>query len=135
MQDEHDRSEVERGRDVATPASLQTQRPGKERITIRLDADVTAYFRSQATGGGNYQSLINEALRQHIQTHEGVLERILRRVIHQELASVQPSAVSSATAAESPAAHVSPAALSTAPLRSRLPLLSHGMSLFMRRSR
>ena len=39
--------------------------PGKERITIRLDADILEYFRGAAerTGGGSYQTLINNALR------------------------------------------------------------------------
>lgn len=38
---------------------------GKTRITIRLDKDVIDWFRSQveAAGGGNYQTLINSALR------------------------------------------------------------------------
>jgi uncharacterized protein (DUF4415 family) len=41
---------------------------GKTRITIQLDEDVIAWFRTQVerAGGGNYQSLINDALRQHI---------------------------------------------------------------------
>jgi hypothetical protein len=39
--------------------------PGKERITIRLDRDILEYFRDQVerAGGGNYQTLINNALR------------------------------------------------------------------------
>jgi len=59
--------------------------PGKERITIRLDADILAWFREQVRGGGNYQTLINEALRGHIKERDGGLERILRRVIREEL--------------------------------------------------
>jgi uncharacterized protein (DUF4415 family) len=41
--------------------------PGKIRITISLDEDLLDWFRSQvnAAGGGNYQTLINEALREH----------------------------------------------------------------------
>jgi uncharacterized protein (DUF4415 family) len=41
---------------------------GKTRITIRLDDDILDWFRQQVdeAGGGNYQTLINEALRQHI---------------------------------------------------------------------
>ncbi|MGD0929416.1 MAG: BrnA antitoxin family protein [Candidatus Korobacteraceae bacterium] len=40
---------------------------GKTRITIRLDEDVIDWFRQQVNQvGGNYQSLINDALRQHI---------------------------------------------------------------------
>jgi len=39
--------------------------PGKERITIRLDTDILDYFRDlvERAGGGNYQTLINNALR------------------------------------------------------------------------
>jgi uncharacterized protein (DUF4415 family) len=59
--------------------------PGKERITIRLDADILAWFREQVRGGGNYQTLINEALRAHISDRDGALERTLRRVIREEL--------------------------------------------------
>lgn len=40
----------------------------KVRITIRLDADVIEYFKKRVhkTGGGNDQTLINNALRAHI---------------------------------------------------------------------
>ena len=38
----------------------------KEAITIRLDADVLAWFRDHAEGGRGYQSEINRALRQHV---------------------------------------------------------------------
>jgi uncharacterized protein (DUF4415 family) len=64
--------------------------PGKQRITIRLDADVIAHFRRQvhAAGGGNYQTLINEALREHIRRQEVPLEELLRRVIREELENV-----------------------------------------------
>jgi len=43
--------------------------PGKERITIRLDADILEYFRDavERAGGGNYQTLINHALRAYIE--------------------------------------------------------------------
>ena len=41
-------------------------RARKEAITIRLDADVLAWFRSHAEGGRGYQSEINRALRQHV---------------------------------------------------------------------
>lgn len=60
---------------------------GKTRITIRLDDEVLAWFREQvhAAGGGNYQSLINEALRQHIKQQREPLETTLRRVLREEL--------------------------------------------------
>ena len=61
--------------------------PGKTRITIRLDTDVLNWFRNQVheAGGGNYQTMINEALRQHIQVQDAVLEETLRKVIREEL--------------------------------------------------
>ncbi len=39
--------------------------PNKVRITIRLDGDIIQHFKDQVlnAGGGNYQTLINEALR------------------------------------------------------------------------
>ncbi len=65
--------------------------PGKSRITIRLDDDVLAWFRGEVheRGGGNYQTLINEALRQHIQQKREPLEDTLRRVLREELKQVE----------------------------------------------
>jgi uncharacterized protein (DUF4415 family) len=61
--------------------------PGKTRVTIRLDDDVLEWFRAQvhAAGGGNYQTLINLALRQYIATRREPLEKLLRRVLREEL--------------------------------------------------
>ena len=61
--------------------------PGKTRITIRLDTDVINWFRKKvhAAGGGNYQTLINEALRQFIQQQDNTLEKTLRKIIREEL--------------------------------------------------
>ena len=53
--------------------------PGKERITIRLDSAILTHFRNQVRAGGNYQTLINDALRAHIEGEE--LERRLRRIV------------------------------------------------------
>jgi uncharacterized protein (DUF4415 family) len=60
---------------------------GKTRITIRLDDDVLEWFRTQveAAGGGNYQTLINAALREHIEQQREPLEETLRRVVREEL--------------------------------------------------
>jgi uncharacterized protein (DUF4415 family) len=60
---------------------------GKTRITIRLDDEVVNWFRQQVdrAGGGNYQSAINDALRQHIRRVQEPLETTLRRVIREEL--------------------------------------------------
>ncbi|MGC9995753.1 MAG: BrnA antitoxin family protein [Terriglobia bacterium] len=62
--------------------------PGKERITIRLDADILDYFRDAVdrAGGGNYQTFINNALRAYIEGgQKPTLEDTLRRVIREEL--------------------------------------------------
>ena len=42
-------------------------RPVKQQITLRLDADVIAWFKARARGGRGYQTDINGALREHVQ--------------------------------------------------------------------
>ena len=42
-------------------------RPVKQQITLRLDADVLAWFRANAPGGRGYQTEINRVLREHAQ--------------------------------------------------------------------
>lgn len=60
---------------------------GKTRITIRLDNDVLEWFRKQVdrAGGGNYQTLINSALRLYVRQAHLPLEATLRRVVREEL--------------------------------------------------
>jgi uncharacterized protein (DUF4415 family) len=60
---------------------------GKTRVTIRLDQDVLEWFRDEVdkAGGGNYQSLINLALRDFVSRRREPLENTLRRVIREEL--------------------------------------------------
>ncbi|MFQ5955819.1 MAG: BrnA antitoxin family protein, partial [Kiloniellales bacterium] len=41
-------------------------RPLKKQLTLRLDADVVAWFKSHARGGRGYQTDINRALREHV---------------------------------------------------------------------
>jgi len=61
--------------------------PNKVRITIRLDGDILEHFKRKVfdAGGGNYQTLINDALRRHIEEEARPLEDTLRRVIREEL--------------------------------------------------
>ncbi len=61
--------------------------PNKIRITIRLDGDIIEHFKKQVhdAGGGNYQTLLNDALRNHIQSETESLEDTLRKVIREEL--------------------------------------------------
>ena len=60
---------------------------GKTRITIRIDEDVLDWFREQvnAAGGGNYQTMINNVLREYVESRNVSLEKTLRRVIREEL--------------------------------------------------
>ena len=77
MRDEYDFSKSQRGAVIKT---------AKERITIRLDHDIIQWFRDRVKGGGNYQTLVNEALREHIERQSGAdLESTLRRVLREEL--------------------------------------------------
>jgi len=80
MKREYDFSRARRGA-IDVPAT------GKTRITIRLDSDVVEWFRAQvdAAGGGNYQTLLNLALREHIMRRTEPLEETLRRVVREEL--------------------------------------------------
>ena len=41
-------------------------RPVKQQITLRLDADVVAWFKARAQDGRGYQTDINRALREHV---------------------------------------------------------------------
>ena len=61
--------------------------PNKIRITIRLDGDIIEHFKKQVhdAGGGNYQTLLNDALRNYIQSKTQPLEDTLRKVIREEL--------------------------------------------------
>ncbi len=63
---------------------------GKTRITIRIDDDILDWFRGEveAAGGGNYQTLINQALREYLNQQQQPLEELLRRVVREELHSV-----------------------------------------------
>ncbi|MCF8076786.1 MAG: BrnA antitoxin family protein [Desulfotignum sp.] len=67
------------------------QAGNKVRITIRLDRDIVDWFRSKVEeqGGGNYQSMLNDALRKHIEYQDQPLEEVLRRVVREELRAAQ----------------------------------------------
>lgn len=80
MKKEYDFSKGKRGAVIPTP--------GKTRITIRIDDDILEWFRQQVhkAGGGNYQTLMNGALRRFIDSSEDDVEDVLRRVVREELA-------------------------------------------------
>jgi len=84
MRNEYDFSEGKRG--AVIPLN-----PNQERLTICLDADIINYFKENVhkAGGGNYQTLINNALHEYIEQQKEslaqLLEVTLRRVIREEL--------------------------------------------------
>jgi uncharacterized protein (DUF4415 family) len=80
MRKEYDFSQGKRG-------PVAPVQPGKTRITIRIDTDLLNWFREQvnARGGGNYQTMMNDALRAYIRHQDKTLEETLRKVIREEL--------------------------------------------------
>lgn len=92
MRTAYDFSRARRGAVVAVPG-------GKTRVTIRLDDDLLKWFRAQvhAAGGGNYQILINSALRSFVETQDKPLETIVRRVVREELKRARATGRKSAT--------------------------------------
>jgi uncharacterized protein (DUF4415 family) len=84
MKEEYDFSKARRGPVVKLP-------PGKTRITIRIDTDTLNWFREQVhkRGGGSYQTLMNEALREYVGSRERNLEKTVRKVIKEELRALK----------------------------------------------
>ena len=80
MKQEYDFSKGKRG--AVVPVAQ-----GKTRVTIRLDDDLLEWFRNEVdkAGGGNYQTLINLALRDFVSRSREPLESTLRRVLREEL--------------------------------------------------
>jgi uncharacterized protein (DUF4415 family) len=89
MKREYDLSKGKRGPVVQLP-------PEKVRITIRLDRDIVDHFRDRVRKAhrGNYQTLINEALREHIQ-RPGLAQQVgaeVRSILREELEKIKASA-------------------------------------------
>jgi uncharacterized protein (DUF4415 family) len=78
MKAEYDFSKAKRG-------AIVTQ-TGKTRITIYLDDAILEKFRILADAAGKgYQTLINDALREHLSKDSSNLEDTLRKVIREEM--------------------------------------------------
>ncbi len=89
MKREYDLSKGRRGPVVPLPAE-------KVRITIRLDREIVDHFRDQVRKAhrGNYQTLINEALREQIH-RPGLAQQVgaeVRSVLREELRKIKVSA-------------------------------------------
>jgi uncharacterized protein (DUF4415 family) len=84
MKEKYDFSRGKRGRIIAA----EPEPRGKTRITIRLDEDLVDHFLKEADASGGaigYQTLINEALRQHVEGKAPKLEETLRRIVREEM--------------------------------------------------
>ncbi len=67
MADEHiDTGDVPEVEDFTGAVRGHFYRPIKQQVTLRLDADLLAWFRSL---GGKYQTQINAALREYMDRH------------------------------------------------------------------
>lgn len=62
---------------------------GKVRVTMYLDAWIVELFKAKA-GERGYQTLINEALAQHLLSQD--LESLVRRVVREELQAAHTTA-------------------------------------------
>ena len=80
MKKEYDFSNAKRG-------AIEEPLLGKTRITIRIDNEVLEWFRAKVEnkGGGNYQTMINDALREYLKREGEPLEDTLRRILREEL--------------------------------------------------
>ena len=45
-------------------------RPVKQQVTLRLDADLVAWFKDRVENGRGYQTAINQALREYVRSKE-----------------------------------------------------------------
>lgn len=84
MKAKYDFSKGKRGRLLPEPA----MEPGKVRITIRLDEDLVDHFGALADRSGGkagYQTLINSALRDYVESKNPKWEATLRRIIRDEI--------------------------------------------------
>ena len=89
MKREYDLSKGRRGPVIPLP-------PEKVRITIRLDRDIVDHFREKVGTAhrGNYQTLINDALREQIQ-RPGLAKQLgaeVRSVLREELEKIKATA-------------------------------------------
>ncbi len=68
--DRIDSSDIPEVRDWSGARRGLFYRPVKQQLTLRLDADIVAWFKRHARGGRGYQTDINGALREHVLRRE-----------------------------------------------------------------
>jgi uncharacterized protein (DUF4415 family) len=89
MKREYDLSKGKRGPVIPLP-------PEKVRLTIRLDREIVDHFRGKVRKAhrGNYQTLINDALRDYLQ-RPSIAQQVgaeVRSVLREELGKAKASA-------------------------------------------
>lgn len=89
MKREYDFSKGKRG-------AIVPPEPGKTRITIRLENEILDHFRKRVhqMGGGNYQTLINDALHEYVRGAS--LEKVVRQAVREEVGAMKESLVKTA---------------------------------------
>jgi uncharacterized protein (DUF4415 family) len=87
MEIEYDSTEIQYDFSQGKRGAIDPVGARKTRITIQIDDNMLECFREQVhqSGGGEYQALLNEALRSHIRQEHEPLESTLRRVFREEL--------------------------------------------------
>src|SRR5260364_333849 len=78
---EYDFSHAKPVSQIPALARLQAAHGGKARITLRIDADIRDAYKARARAcGGRYETMINDALREHTQgwTLAAVIEKAVK---------------------------------------------------------
>lgn len=70
--DRIDTADVPEARDWSSAKRGLFYRPVKRQLTLRIDADVIAWFKSRTPGGQGYQTQMNVALRDYIRRQSRV---------------------------------------------------------------
>lgn len=65
-----DTSDAPEQRDWSGAERGRFYRPVKQHLSLRLDADVIAWFKDHANGDEGYQTRINRALREYVRQHD-----------------------------------------------------------------
>lgn len=84
MKDNYDFTQGKRGSVLPTI--------NKKRISIRFDPKIIDWFKHEIEekGGGSYQTLMNKVLLEYVERNGEPLEKILRKVLREELKTIQP---------------------------------------------
>ena len=64
-----DTSDIPEARDWSGAMRGAFYRPIKQQLTLRIDADIVAWFKERTRDGKGYQTIINKALREYVERH------------------------------------------------------------------